>query len=306
MTTETTNTAPEAPTQYTPERVSIGGPRTSVAVEFTKDPPQAPQQEAPKAEPDLILGKFKSQDDLAAAYKELEKKLGQPKSEEAPKAEELKVEAEKADKPKVEADKTEEPKAEESKGDEEQAPKEELKDEAGKTIDVPRYEQEFLEKGTLTEESYKELAEKHNLPKDIVDDFIAMRLNKAEGIKTELFKAAGGEDNLNAMLAWAREPSTDGKIGTAYDAALDRAKTPEDYAFAISGLRAQFEQAKGIQPQRIVGSEGSASGAPSGETFGTEKEWRDVLRSHKYKTDGAYRQQVNQRAMNSSWFKIEA
>lgn len=295
MTTENTNTAPEAPTQYTPERVSIGGPRTSVAVEFTKDAPQAPQPEAPKGEPDLILGKFKSPEDLAAAYKELEKKLGQPKTEEA-----------KTEEPKVDADKAEADKADEPKSETDDAPKEELKDEAGKVIDVPRYEQEFLEKGSLTEESYAELAAKHNLPKDIVDDFIAMRLNKAEGIKTEFFKAAGGEENLNAMLAWAREPSTDGKIGAAYDAALDRAKTPEDFAFAISGLRSQYEQAKGIQPQRVVGGESGTMGAASGETFGTEKEWRDVLRSDRYKKDGAYRQQVNQRAMNSSWFKIEA
>jgi hypothetical protein len=306
MTTETTNSTPTAETapQYTPERVNVGSPRTSVSVEFTKDAPAAPQpQEAPKAE-EMILGKFKTQDDLAAAYKELEKKLGQPKEEAKP--------AE----PKAEEPKVEEPKAEEAKPAEGDTPKEEakpeepkageIKDEAGKTIDVPRYEQEFLEKGSLTEESYQELASKHNLPKDIVDDFIAMRLNKAESIKTEFFKAAGGEENLNAMLEWARESTTDGKIGAAYDAALDRAKTPEDFAFAISGLRAQYEAARGLKPSRVVGSESSAQGATSGETFATEAEWKAVLRSDKYKKDGTYRQQVNQRAMNSSWFTVEA
>jgi hypothetical protein len=59
------------------EAPSMVGPgQEGLLEEFIAEQEQAQQEEAG---PDLLLGKFKSADDLAKAYQELEKKLGQPR-----------------------------------------------------------------------------------------------------------------------------------------------------------------------------------------------------------------------------------
>lgn len=71
--------SPDTAPQLTVPEGELGGMvapgQENILEEFVRE------QEA--QEPELLLGKFKSQDDLAKAYQELEKKLGQPKQESA-------------------------------------------------------------------------------------------------------------------------------------------------------------------------------------------------------------------------------
>lgn len=314
MTDTNTNTAPAtAPQSKTSETIIQVGresfshqfeaPKPGPAQDATPKQEEAPKAEEPKEE--LILGKFKSQEDLAAAYKELEKKLGQTKSE-APAKEEA---------PKTDGDpKKEEPGA--KQGGEEPAAKqnegeggEEVKDVQGQTIDVSKYESEFLSNNNvLSEDSYKELAEKHGIPKDVVDDVIQLRVERAERVKQEFFKAAGGEDNLKTLLDWAAASDTDPAIAAAYNKAIDAAKTQEDAILAIQGLRSRYESIKGVQPRRIVGENAPSLGTNEGDNgaaYASEREFQMDRRSERYAKDPVYRQQVHTKLGRSVWFKTE-
>lgn len=303
--TSTTST----PTQEAPERVSVQvGRGLSGAVDFNYTSEQ-PAAEAGKAEatptvgeePKLILGKFKTQEAFEKSYKEMESKLGklmgtdQKTSEPAAKEEPTKTE-EAAKTEDASATKKDDPAATDK--DQEQAKIEE----AVANLDPAPFEQEFMEKGALSEESYADLA-KRGIPKDLVDDFIALRMNKAEQVKSVVYEAAGGEDNLNSIMEWARSSQEiRDTVGKAYDAQLDKAKTPEELALAVSGLRAQYEKANGVRPARVVGSEGSVVVSKDGG-YATEGDWRIDVRSQRYKTDASFRNQVNARlAASSSWF----
>ena len=317
MTDTNTNTAPaSAPQSNTPEMIIQVG-RESLVHQFESPKPgpqpktqeAAPQkEEAPKAEEpkeELILGKFKSREDLEAAYKELERKLGQPKTEE-PKKDEPKPAAQE------EAPKAEEP-AKKPEGEEGEAPKqeengEEVKDAKGQTIDVSKYENEFLSNSTLSEESYKELAEKHGIPKDVVDDVIQLRVERAERVKQEFFKAAGGEDNLKTLLEWASASDTDPAIAAAYNKAIDAAKTQEDAILAIQGLRSRYESIKGVQPRRIVGEDSSSlntNGGDNGSAYASEADFQKDRRTERFAKDPVYRQRVMDKLGRSSWFQAE-
>ena len=110
--------------------------------EYTEEYLNSKNQEEKKEEEKLIAGKFKTQEDLLNAYKELEKKLGNNKP-------------------------NEEVKPNEEKKEEIKKEEEVIKDE-----DFNKYFKEFQEKQSLSEDTYKELLEKHKLPKDIVDAYI--------------------------------------------------------------------------------------------------------------------------------------
>lgn len=299
--TASTSTATSATEQ--PERVSTQiGRGLSGAVDFNYNNSEAAPGEATQQgeagttaeEKPLILGKFKTPEDLEKAYKELETKLGQPKaSSEEGKAGEEKPSAD--DTSKQAEDSKDEPK----KADDSEQTKIE---EAVTNLDPTVYEQEFMEKGVLSEDSYADLA-KRGIPKDLVDDVIALRLQKAESIKTSFYEAAGGEDNLNSILEWARsDEAIKNTVGKAYDAQIDKAKSPEEVTLAITGLRAQYEAANGVKQSRVVGAEGSVSGVVAAQGYATEGDWRIDVRSERYKTDASFRRVVNSRLAASSWF----
>ena len=110
------------------------------AKESEGQPPSGSEEEQQTStEEDLILGKFKSQEDLAEAYENLEKKLGEKQPEEQP---------------------TET----EAKGDTDN----ETNDVSNAIEDAATA---YAEKGELSEANYKEL-EKLNITKDIVDTYI--------------------------------------------------------------------------------------------------------------------------------------
>ena len=104
-----------------------------------EEQPTQQEETQQQQQEDLILGKFKSQEDLAEAYENLEKKLGEKQPEEQP---------------------TET----EAKGDTD-----------SETNDVSNAIEDaaiaYAEKGELSEANYKEL-EKLNITKDIVDTYI--------------------------------------------------------------------------------------------------------------------------------------
>jgi len=117
---------------------------------------------------DLIAGKFKSQEDLVAAYNELQKKLGQPK-EEAP----------------------QEPQQESEETTPTDTP----------TMDVSKYEKEVVDNGSLSDNSYKEL-EKLGFNKAQVDAYIQGQQSYANSVRDTIYNSVGGQEAYVDVVNW--------------------------------------------------------------------------------------------------------
>ena len=163
---------------------------------------------------ELIDGKFKSQEDLLKAYKELEKKMSQP---EQPKQEETPTE---------------------------------VVNGQGKTVDVTKFENEFRDNGSLSEGSYKEL-EKLGFSKRQVDQYIQGQTHYGNMLRSQILESAGGEEAYTELVQWA-SANMDKNTIEEYNQALadsdvDRIHKNLEY------MKLKKGQATPSKPRRIEG-----------------------------------------------------
>ena len=153
---------PEQETKDTPEyiesMVKKSEGNTPVSEEVL---PTEPKEE------ELILGKFKTQEDLLKSYQELEKKLSTPveKNEEKPNT--LKAE------------------------DQAKAP----------IFNFEDAQNEFQENGSLSEATVTNL-EKAGLPKSYIDSYLAGLEAMASKFEQNAYEVTGGEENYKKMTEW--------------------------------------------------------------------------------------------------------
>ena len=218
----------------------------------------------------LLAGKYKTPEELEKAYKELEAKLGKPKEEAEAKADEAKEEAVQ------EAPKT----PEEAK---------QLADSKG--IDYDALNQEYLENGGLTEDTYKDLESK-GLTRDVVDAYIAGQNALAQQEVAKLQGVVGGESEFNAMVEWATENLTDQEKAVFNDSIM-RKGTAE---FAVKGLYARYKAE--AEPKFVSGNSPVNT---SGNVYSSQREMMMDMASPRYRTDPAFRQQVADKVARSKF-----
>ena len=218
--------------------------------------------------------KFKSVEDLAKSYSELEKKLG----EQTPKEET--VDPVSATKLKEEA-----PKQENSLEIAEDAV-----ENAGLNFDT--LAQEYAEKGQLGDESYKAL-EQSGIPRAYVDQFIAGQKAIGEQQTTNVKSMVGGEQAYNEMASWASKNMSDGEK-KAYNAAVNSADM-DTVKLAVDGLRAKYQAANGTEPSLMQGK-----ATPVAEQgFESWAEVTAAMADPRYSKDPAYQEAVKQKLANS-------
>ena len=221
------------------------------------------EENVTQSKPEGLPEKFKSVEDLAKSYQELEKKLGdsQPKETEVSKDTNSDLDiAEKA----VET--------------------------AGLNMDT--LASEYAEKGELDEKSYEAL-EKAGIPKDYVNQFIEGQKAIADQQATSIKEMVGGADAYAEMSNWAAENMSE-EEKTAYNTAVN-SKDLETAKLAVVGLKAKFERANGNEPNLLEGK-----GTVSGEKGYAS--WAEVTRAmgdERYSKDPAYQAMVQEKLANS-------
>lgn len=232
-----------------------------------------PKQEEAGERPEALPEKFKSVEDLAKAYSELEKKLGQPKetSEE------------------VKEDETKQSDSNEPTEGEKEGEKSEDQTEAPKTHDLSKFSEEWAEKGELSEASYEEL-QKLGYPKEFVDTYIEGFQALQDRQVGEVYKTVGGEDNYKSMIEWASTNLSKEEV-ESYDNIIT-GNDPSQTKLAVKGLWAQYTEANGKQPKLIGGSQSSTS---SVTPFRSTAEVVKAMSDPRYSTDSAYRKDVEKR-----------
>lgn len=221
------------------------------------------EENVTQSKPEGLPEKFKSVEDLAKSYQELEKKLGdsQPKETEVSKDTNSDLDiAEKA----VET--------------------------AG--LNMETLASEYAEKGELDEKSYEAL-EKAGIPKDYVNQFIEGQKAIADQQATSIKNMVGGADAYTEMSNWAAENMSE-EEKTAYNTAVN-SKDLETAKLAVVGLKAKFERANGNEPNLLEGK-----GTVSGEKGYAS--WAEVTRAmgdERYSKDPAYQAMVQEKLANS-------
>jgi hypothetical protein len=221
------------------------------------------EENVTQSKPEGLPEKFKSVEDLAKSYQELEKKLGdsQPKETEVSKNDNSDLDiAEKA----VET--------------------------AGLNMDT--LASEYAEKGELDEKSYEAL-EKAGIPKDYVNQFIEGQKAIADQQASSIKNMVGGSEAYTEMTAWAAENMSE-EEKSAYNTAVN-SKDIETAKLAVVGLKAKFEKANGNEPNLLEGK-----GTVSGEKGYAS--WAEVTRAmgdERYSKDPAYQAMVQEKLANS-------
>jgi len=222
---------------------------------------ELPQDQSDR--PEWLPEKFKSAEDMAQAYAELEKKLGQAPKEDTEESEQVEEKAE---------------------DDEEQT--EENTSEAYKA--VAEASKEFFENdGQLSEETYNAL-EKAGLPRDLVDSYAAGQQALLASEEGQIKSVAQG--NYDAMAEWANENLPQEEID-AFDEVVTGGSISQA-KLAVQGLYARYQNEVGAKPKLTQGAVAGTSTMP----FKSMQELARAQSDPRYKSgDKAYHEEIDRR-----------
>lgn len=239
--------------------------------------PKVPQENA------LLLGKFKTQEDLANAYVELEKAFHKKgKSVDAT---------------------AHEPSAKSETASSEENEDDDVSDEVGDVLsvaglDYTKLADEYAANGRLSDSSYAAL-KKAGIPKGLVDSYIsgqeaalARERETAEAAATELKGLAGGEDGYAALVSWAGNTLSEDEI-TAFNTAVNSGNKALA-AMAIRGLVDTYSREVGSSPIFIGGA-----AAEDADIFNSTHEMTAAMSDPRYTKDPHYRRQVEAKVVRS-------
>jgi hypothetical protein len=214
--------------------------------------------------------KFKTPEDIWKSYKELESKIGAPKTPPAPEP------------PKI---------AEPAKSTEEVAKT------AG--VDLDALTAEFAQAGKLSEKSIEALKSK-GITEGQVQEYIEGRQAKATEYRRELTDAVGGD--LDGLLKWASNSLSDSERESINKVLQSQNKDMSKVL--LSGLQARRVQATGKEPSLVQGEAVGSSDGP--QPFASSAEIVTAMRDKRYATDPAYRKVVEERVAKSNFMNVQA
>ena len=264
---------------------------TSSQVNVTETPPMSRQdlETLAKNETDengLILGKFKSVEDLAASYKELEGKLGAAiEEDQAETSEQEETETTESDFD-----------AEEYYGDGLASVLEEV------GIDPQEISNRFTETGEINDDDYTKLGEA-GFSKQVIDTYLDGLRNggvtgediasaQIQGIKDSV----GGDDNYSKMVAWAVDNLPANEVNEFNS--LTETGNATAIKFAVQGLYSQYNNAMGVEPNLVSGRASQSGPRP----FQSAAEVEAAVSDPRYGKDVAYTQSVYARYEGSNVF----
>ena len=238
----------------------------------------------------MLAGKYKSAEDLEAAYLELQKKLGQSESTEE----------------------TAEPESEYQMYNDDGAVNYDTANELygeqlgnlfkDNNIDPFEMNQYFAENGgTLSEDMYSQLG-KAGLTKEVVDSYLAgvrseVGIESAEPVLSEseikdLKNLAGGERGYDNLMEWAGQNLDQEAIKDFDDVLATGNKSA--IKFAITALMGRYEDSQGRDSKIVTGKESST------ETYRSMAEVVRDMNKPEYQSDEAFRDDVLRRLSASN------
>lgn len=226
----------------------------------------------------LIGGKFKSQDDLLKAYQELQKKLS--------KGEALDEEEEA---PEGQPEASEEVPEEEPQSDRETA--------------LTKAAEIYSQSGQLNEETIEELSkmDSKELIKAYVDFYsknaqnYQQQVQLQESQQQEIMGLAGGQQGYTEMVQWASQ-NLDPQEVDAFNSVTNSGNLPA-IKFAVEALNNRYKAAEGFEAPLVSGKRAAD---PASRPYRSHAELARDIADVRYKTDPAFRQDVEARLARST------
>lgn len=239
------------------------------------------QEQQAQKEPELLAGKFKSVEDLARSYQELEKKLGQPQQQ-------------KAD-PEV-------PHQSESYTQEQAVQvygQEAVEALAGKGIDLADV-MFRADSGEDVSQHYDALAETFNVPRQVVENYVAkaqatgsqQQAGLTEADTAQIKSMVGGDEGFAELSRWAAS-NLDAKELAEYNAVVDSGNK-QAIQWAVKAIAAKRAAPDAVIEPKLYGG----GDAPQQTRFESQQQVLDAMgktneRGQRlYEVDEAYRAKV--------------
>lgn len=223
----------------------------------------------------LIGGKFKSQDELLKAYQELEKLRGSNTSEEG-----------------------EEPSEETTEAPEEQPEVEEV---SAAIETINRASAAYDEKGELSDETIEELSQMDS--KELIKAYVEVFSKNQAAVKQQALDAqaeanivgsVGGKEAYGEMVAWAASNLPQEEIDS-YNS-VTNSGNPAAIKFAVEALSNRYKSAEGYEAPLVTGKRATTKT----KVFRSHAELSRAIADPRYKTDPAYRADVEQKLSRST------
>ena len=189
----------------------------SVTFKEPETGPEVPIEEAQDNQdrPEWLPEKFKSAEDMAKSYTELEKKFSSGNKEEAPAEPEAS---------------TEEPPTTSNN-------------------ELTKFSDEFAAKGELSEDSFSEL-EKMGYPKEMVDTYLAGVKSSETADVNAVMDIVGGDEGYNDLTGWAKDNMPTKEL-ELYNSMV--AGSTDNAKMAVEWLMSKRESAEGSEPNLVQG-----------------------------------------------------
>jgi len=226
-----------------------------------QDSLQMGQQMREDAE-NLLAGKYKSAEELEAAYVELQKKLGQSNQS------------------------TEEQSAESEE------PAEESNDDFLDTLwqeATTEYTEDTMKK--LEGMSSRDVADLYLNYRNSVEQSAPQQMSDQD--VSNLKNLVGGEENYQNMLGWAGQNLPEGDI-EMYDKVMDSGDPLAAY-FAVQALAYRYQDAVGSEGQMLTGK----TAARTDNQFQSQAQLVQAMSDPRYDSDPAYREEIMTKLSNS-------
>ena len=275
-----TDTSPQLTVPEGEKGGMVGPGQESIVEEFAKEQEQLQEEEA-------ILGKFKSPQDLAKAYAELQRKMGQQSSAE----------------PQTES--AVEPEATETAGysanqASEVYGKEAVELLAGKGVDLAELMWN-ADQGADISEHFDTLAETFKVPRQVVENYVSKAQSApstgeaglSDADATELLQSVGGQDNFDQLSGWAKANLPEQELAS-YNAVVDSGNK-EAIGWALKAM-----QARQVAPDAVVEPQlyGGGVATDTAVRFESQQQVLDAMNKRNergqrfYDVDEAYRNKV--------------
>jgi hypothetical protein len=229
------------------------------------------EQNNDPSRPDWLPEKFKSVEDMAQAYSELEKKFSSKQDTKT-------QETEETNEPTPDTDATEVV---------------DVLDKAG--LDFNVFQEEYTQNGGLSEDAYNAL-EEAGFPKTLVDSWIAGQEAIAQDMTQSVYETVGGQEQYADMVQWAAQSLPPTEV-EAFNQAVETGDA-NIVSFAVQGLYARYRSEAGSAPKLV---KGEAAPTSSG-AFNSAAELTAAMRDPRYHNDPAYRQTIAEKLARSNVF----
>ena len=260
---------------------------TSSQAQVSETPPMSAQDlEGLKDENGLYAGKFKSIEDLANSYKELEGKLGS--IEQTQETEEVET---------SEETEQQEFDAQDYYGEGLASVLEEV------GIDPQEISQRFVDNDSISDDDYSKL-EDAGFSKQVVDTYLdglrGVGAADADEIPADIIKgikdSVGGDETYGQMQSWAEQNLSD-EEGLAFNNLMDTGDAAT-IQLAVEGLYSRYSKSMGVEPNLYTGRPAASGPTP----YRSTAEVVAAMSDKRYGKDVTYTEDVQRRLAGSDVF----